>query len=302
MRTLDPALAARFATGATTFCRCWRLTRRDGRAFGFTDHDEEIVFGDVTFAARSGLDGPEAEAALGLSASEADVTGALTAEAITETDVAAGLWDMAAVEVWLVDWSDPALRLLLDAGTLRALERGEFGFRATLAGIGALFEEPKGRLYQARCSADLGDPRCGVDLALAANGGAGTVLRTDGRLTVETAGFADFPADAFTGGTLRWNTGANAGTAVEIRSDGRAGDGARVLALWQAAARPIAAGDAFTCHAQYQMTAAGDVGLSGNKRDMPGNDSKYNGLKRFGNRNRRKQRAGSNGREIASDA
>ena len=43
MRTIPPNLAAHLTDGATTLCHCWKLIRRDGTTFGFTDHDRDLV-------------------------------------------------------------------------------------------------------------------------------------------------------------------------------------------------------------------------------------------------------------------
>ncbi len=42
MRTIPAALQAKLESGATTLCRCWLITRRDGMRQGFTDHDEDV--------------------------------------------------------------------------------------------------------------------------------------------------------------------------------------------------------------------------------------------------------------------
>ena len=65
MRDLPPDLAAHLAGGATTLCHCWALTRRDGARLGFTDHDRDLRFGGLTYAARSGLEAAEASTELG---------------------------------------------------------------------------------------------------------------------------------------------------------------------------------------------------------------------------------------------
>ena len=46
---------AHAATGLTTLCRAWAITRKDGVSFGFTDHDRPLSFEGVTFKADSGL-------------------------------------------------------------------------------------------------------------------------------------------------------------------------------------------------------------------------------------------------------
>ncbi len=44
MRAIPSSLAAHLSGEVTTLCRCWRLTRRDGTASGFTDHDRDLTF------------------------------------------------------------------------------------------------------------------------------------------------------------------------------------------------------------------------------------------------------------------
>ena len=46
---------AHLRSGATTLCRAWALTRRDGVVYGFTDHDMDLSFYGIVFRADSGL-------------------------------------------------------------------------------------------------------------------------------------------------------------------------------------------------------------------------------------------------------
>jgi uncharacterized phage protein (TIGR02218 family) len=125
MRTIPENLAANLAEGATTLCHCWKLVRRDGIAFGFTDHDRDLVFGDTLYAARSGLEAAEASAELGFAVGGGEVAGALVSAGLTEDDIASGLYDDASVETWLVNWSDVAERVLLDIGAIGEIRRAD---------------------------------------------------------------------------------------------------------------------------------------------------------------------------------
>ena len=73
MRTIPSGLAAHLEGGATTLCHCWKLTRRDGQSFGFTDHDRDLVFAGVTFAARTGLEAAEVASELGFAVGGGEV-------------------------------------------------------------------------------------------------------------------------------------------------------------------------------------------------------------------------------------
>jgi len=123
VRAIPTALQAKLDSGFTTLCRCWLITRRDGVTQGFTDHDEDIVLGAVTCRAGTGLTGSEATQKLGLSVDSSELSGALNDHSLNEDDLAAGRYDAAAVELWLVDWSEPSLRVLLAKGLIGEVKR-----------------------------------------------------------------------------------------------------------------------------------------------------------------------------------
>lgn len=277
MRTLPPGLAAHLAEPATTLCRCWRLTRRDGARFGFTDHDADLAFDDTVFAAGSGLEAAEATAELGFAIGGGEVAGALRSAGLTEPDILAGRYDDAAVETWLVNWSAPAERLLLDHSSVGEIRRADGAFVAELRGPMHRLDEERGLTYRATCSADLGDARCRVDLSASDYRATATVGRSDGALSLATAGLGAYADGWFTGGRLAWTEGRNTGTAVEVKAHRRVGAEAE-LDLWQRAPAPIGAGDAFvvtagcdklftTCRAKFA-----NVPNFRGFPHMPGND------------------------------
>jgi len=237
MRTIPASLASHLASGTTRLCRCWRLSRRDGAVFGFTDHDRDLAFGGVTYAAASGLAPSEAERQLGLAVSSGEISGALTAAAITEADIANGLYDDAEVQTWLVNWSDVSQRLLLASASIGEIRRSEHGFTAELRGPMHRYDQPRGRLYQAHCDADLGDGRCRVDLDPMARSGA--IATVDGRIGFTLPAVGGLTAGWFTGGTASVLTGANAGHRRMIQSHAAGG----VISLWQPFLAPLAPGD-----------------------------------------------------------
>ena len=65
MRVLSSGLQDHLDTGATTLGWCWRITRNDGEAFGFTDHDRDLSFDGTDFEAVSGFTGTEIQGAVG---------------------------------------------------------------------------------------------------------------------------------------------------------------------------------------------------------------------------------------------
>ncbi len=243
MRTIPALLAAELASGATTLCRCWKAIRRDGQSFGFTDHDRDLAFDAFTFRAASGIEASEAESLLGLAVGGGEVAGALQADAIREADIDSGLWDGATIETWLVDWRDVSRRMLLDAGQIGDIRRRGDAFTAEVRSLAHAFDRERGRRYEALCSADFGDARCGASLALATRRTTASIVAVADATSFCVAALPGFAAGAFTGGTVAFASGANSGRTVPVLSHSRIG-AQEAIALWAPTIAALAVGDA----------------------------------------------------------
>lgn len=217
----------------TTTCRAWVIRRGDGLTLGFTDHDARLRFGNVTFRPDHGMSARALVQGSGLSVDNSEAEGALSDDAITERDLLAGLWDAAELKMWEVDWSDPAQRRLVFAGSLGEVSRSRGAFRAELRGLSEPLNAPQGRVYHPRCSARLGDGACGVDLS-------GPGLQTEravegceeGRL-FRFAGFPAFDKAWFERGVLLVLDGEAGGLRGTVKNDIALPGGGREVELWQ---------------------------------------------------------------------
>ena len=123
MKILPAPLQAHLDTGTTTLAWCWRVTRRDGVVLGFTDHDRDLAFDSTTFAAATGFTASEIKDAVGLSVDNLEVESALSDDSLNEHDLAAGLVDDAAIEIWRVNWADTSQRVLMRSGSIGEVRR-----------------------------------------------------------------------------------------------------------------------------------------------------------------------------------
>lgn len=277
MRPVPFALQVKLDSGVTTLCQCWTLRRRDGVVQGFTDHDGDLVIDDVTCVAGTGFTASEATSRFDLAVDGAEIAGALSDTSLLEADLAAGRYDAASVETWLVDWSDVSLRVLTARATLGEVRREGAAFTAELRGLADALAQDSGRLYTARCHADLGDARCRIDLASPAFCGDGTVAGIEATSAFVAAGLDGFADGWFTNGRLTWTSGGNAGLSIEIKQHTLVSGQAR-LSLWQAMPEPVASGDGFTitagCDKQFATCRdrfANAVNFRGFPH-IPGND------------------------------
>lgn len=276
MKAVPAALQAHLDTGATTLAWCWKLTRSDAQVFGFTDHDRDLAFDGTTYEAATGFTTTEIRAVTGLAVDNLDVSGALRSDRLNEKDLAAGLFDDAAIEVWRVNWADTSQRLLMLKGSIGEVRRGRLSFNAEVRGLAHYLQQERGRLYQFGCDATLGDARCGIDLSAFTAAGEVAVVR-DQRTFVVAGPVTSFAADHFTRGLLTWTSGANAGRSMEVKRHSKAGD-TIVIELWQRMSENAAVGDDFsvsagcdkqlsTCKAKFDNV----INFRGFPH-MPGND------------------------------
>lgn len=244
MRQISEGLAAHLAGGATTLCNCWRITRRDGVVLGFTDHDEDVLFQETLFRAGRGFEGTEIENRFGLATTGSELHGALSDETITEGDLLAGKFDAAKVELFLVDWSNPANRLLQRSGSIGEIRREGAAFAAEIRGLAHQLDQERGRIFTAFCDADLGDLRCKIDLEDSYLRGEGSVETISGASLFVVSGLDAFEESWFARGKLVWTSGLNAGAAIEVK-DHRRENSATTLSLWQMPSQQVAIGDGF---------------------------------------------------------
>jgi len=235
-------LLAHLATGATTICRAWAVTRKDQRVLGFTDHDGDLEFGGIVFRANTGLSARALQQATGLSVDNTEAMGALTAAAVTEADLIAGRYDGAQVQAWLVNWASLDERMLQFSGSFGEIVRSGGAFRAELRGITEALNLPQGRSFQKTCTAVLGDNRCRFDLN---RPGFATQRSVEDVAEGRVFRFADlggFPDRWFERGRARMMTGAGSGTIGLIKND-RVGPAGREIEIWQPLDHRIVPGD-----------------------------------------------------------
>ncbi|MCW1920813.1 DUF2163 domain-containing protein [Rhodobacter sp. KR11] len=250
MKTFPAGLQAHLDSGTSTLAWCWKVARQDGAVFGFTDHDVALSFAGTTFEPESGFVPSEIRSGQDFGVDAQDVQGAISSDAITETDILDGRWDNAEVEVWRVNWASTDQRVLLRRGNIGDIRRGRTSFVAEVRSLAHWLNQTVGRTFQFYCDADLGDARCGVNLSLPTRSAAGSVGAAigDRGFSAALSGYAD---DLFALGVVSWTTGANAGRKTEV-----AAFASGTVTLFEAPVRPISVGDGFLitagCDKQFE--------------------------------------------------
>ncbi len=347
-KNLTPAMRAHLDEETTQLAAIWRITRKDGAQFFFTDHDRDIVFAGDTYRADAGFARTAIRSDAGLAVDNLDLVGLFAEGGIVEDEVRAGLFDGAGIALSLVNWEDPDGHgeIRLRRGTLGETRLTPQGyFHAELRGLSQPLAQNTLQLYGAACRADLGDARCqfpikpdvlgrdqavplGAFYRVATAGGVGSQVYQDRIYEVTAAGTTDaaqppydttighpttdgtavltardsfmrvatiavitnnrvFTVDAgldayddgwFDDGALTFETGANAGRTIEVKSWTQ---GTRRLELWEPARLTIAVNDQFRvypgCHKRLLEDCRDKFRIPGSLSFANGNARNFRG-------------------------
>jgi len=195
----------------TSIAFCWRLERSDGAGLGLTSHDEPLACAGADYRSSPGILPAAITRSLGLESQSSEVAGALSTDALEETELALGRWDGAAVQLFAVDWTNPDSETInLVGGELGEVSIDGEGFSAELRGAAAALENAVCPSTSPQCRAQFGDRKCRVDLA-GRTRRANIISSDNGRLT-----FDQSFDDRYLLGRLRYMSGANCGRATVI--------------------------------------------------------------------------------------
>lgn len=258
MKTIQSGLQEFLNGGQTTMAHCWKVTRKDGRVQGFTEHDEDITLNNMVYKASSGFTATQIQSTLGLSVDNLNAQGALSADTINEDDLAAGRYDDAQVELYWVNFENTEQSILLNKGNIGQVEREELAFSAELRSQSHRLQQKTGRVYQRTCDAILGDSRCRVSLA--AYTSSGVVDSVENRNNFFVTGISNDTEGFYSFGLITFFTGNNRDLQFEIR-DHVPGH----ISLWEKTPFSISHGDRFTiiagcdkriqtCHNKFSNT------------------------------------------------
>ncbi|MBD8685551.1 MULTISPECIES: baseplate hub domain-containing protein [unclassified Rhizobium] len=278
MKNVPAELAAHLEGEATTTCQCWKVSLRDGAVLGFTEHDEALTFGGVTYLAASGFQAGENDSETGLAAASGEVAGGFSSEAVREADLAAGRYDGAKVELYLVNWQAPEQHVLLKVREIGEVTRAGGAFKAELRSFAHQLSQPQGRVYGRRCDAALGDARCRANVAAFRATGAVVSINGTGRIVV--SGLGGFAEGFFRQGKLAFSSGANAGRSFDL-DDHAVRSGVTELSFWLPLEAAPAPGDTFTVTAGCDKSFATCKAKFSNQLNfrgfphMPGADFAY---------------------------
>lgn len=215
MRTASSQLNAHLAGEVTSLAICWKLTLVDNSVMGFTDHTSDLTISAQLYKAATGFSPTSIETKDKFSVDNLDVAGILDSSSITEADIMAGKYDFAEIEIFMVNVTDLTQGIITHRrGWLGEVSISNGQFTAEVRGLTQKLSQNIVELYSPTCRAVFGDTRCKANLA--SYTASGTVNTVTSRQVLISNSMTQ-AAGYFSGGEIRWLTGANAGRRMEIK-------------------------------------------------------------------------------------
>lgn len=208
-----------FAQALEPVATFWRIHRKDGVALGFTSHDRDLWFDGLLHRAAPGMVPSAIRRSADLSPDSADVEGALSHDAITPADLAAGRFEEAHVAIGVVDWETHD-QAVLYRGTIGAIAQEGGRFSAELRSAKHALAADTVPRTGPTCRAAF----CGPGCTLSASRFTHEVMADAIDLAANRVSYAAGPPpDDMRGGFLRWLDGPQAGIAMRVIDAGAEG-------------------------------------------------------------------------------
>jgi hypothetical protein len=153
-------------TGVLTLAQLWRITRKDGEIFGFTDHDRDIEYNGLTYLAAKGYLPSAIAQGSSLAVDNLDVVTMIDAGYFTEEDIQAGIWDNAVVDIYLIDYehTDRGIMILAEGWKTGEFNVRDQEFSVEIRSKTQQLQQTIVEITSPECRASLGDERCQIAL------------------------------------------------------------------------------------------------------------------------------------------
>lgn len=166
MKAVSSGLFSHYQQEVTTLSTLWKVTRRDGKIFGFTDCAHDLLYMGTLYLASTGNSPSNVKNSDALNVDNLEIRSIFDSASITEDDLNAGLWDFAAVEIAQVNHADLTMgHRWLHRGSIGKVHSGRGFFNAEMRGMTQSLQQQTGRIFSPSCDANLGDARCTVNLS-----------------------------------------------------------------------------------------------------------------------------------------
>lgn len=221
MKTISGAMATLLASeDISALSMFWTVTRADGTVLGFTDYDQDVNDGVVTYEAAAGYSRSAIQQQVDLAVPNFDVTGIITSDRITDEDIRAGLYDGATILIFMAVPTDTGFatygKIPLPGYYMGEIKIQDGIYTCECRGIAYALSQSFIEVYTPNCRVDFGDAKCKFNLASVTD--TGTVSGTANNANFDVTLNSTNAGGKYAFGLITWNTGLNAGVSMEVQT------------------------------------------------------------------------------------
>lgn len=191
MKNITNLMKSHLQQDITTLCTAWKVKRTDNKEYGFTDFNKDLFFNGIIYYASNGYKASAIKSNSELSVDNLEITSTLgglststldgfASPEMTESDISAGLWDYAAIQIHKLNYEDlsPEMgSIWLRSGTFGQIVSGRTTVQTEMRGMTQPLQQSTGRIFGPGCAANFGDGNCRKNKAdFTFNGVVNTVL------------------------------------------------------------------------------------------------------------------------------
>ncbi len=238
MRQVSPAMKQYLQERVLHLVYCWKITLFDGTILGFTNHQKNISFEGVVYRSEEAVSKTAITFSERLAPDNIDISGMIKEVQILESELLAGRFDHADIEIFLVNYQDlSAGKIPLSSYNIGEVkvERGEYQF--DIRGKSQLYKQVSGRSYTNSCYLDYGSAKCGATDKVTLTGSVTSMVNSK----VFSDSSKNQAANFFNEGILEWTSGSNKGVKMRVKAFANT-----QFTLALPMLMPVSVGDTFT--------------------------------------------------------
>lgn len=213
--TLATQMQSHLMQDTTTLAVCWYIKRTDGVEYGYTTADKTLTIDGLDYKPVNSGEPSSVKMSANLSPDNSEVEVVLDDDDISEEELRAGLFDYAQVKKFLVNYENVSLgKIKLISGRMGKITILDGRAKTEFMSLTDHLNMQIGRHILPTCDAELGDSKCGVDLASYTVSGTITSV-TDNQTFTDSDRTED--DDYFTYGKITFTSGNNNGLSMDIK-------------------------------------------------------------------------------------
>ena len=221
MRTISTSFQTHLESEVQTVALCWKIQRKDGTVYHYTDHDELIVYDGSTYTPidSGSPSNYRQNAALSPANIDFNMVFGTGNQAVTLRYGRGCSTTPRCGRSRLIGPIRPPPAVLSNwpTGVLGEVEIKDNQARIELRSLTQLLSVPIGRIYTPECNASLGDARCTVATSSTSYTKTGTVSAiTDNRIFTVSGDAAGQDDNFFNYGKITFASGDNSGITIQI--------------------------------------------------------------------------------------